>query len=65
MTGFISKWLPTIYILSACLNLFCLYSQTHPSQTAFMSSVDLHTHYSYQVMLDEAIAIVVAPSKGT
>ena len=23
--------------------------QTHPSQTCFMSSVDLHTHYSYQV----------------
>uniref|UniRef100_A0A1X7TST2 MPN domain-containing protein n=1 Tax=Amphimedon queenslandica TaxID=400682 RepID=A0A1X7TST2_AMPQE len=34
---------------------------THPSQTAFMSSVDLHTHYSYQIMLQEAIAIVVAP----
>lgn len=24
--------------------------QTHPSQTCFMSSVDLHTHYSYQVL---------------
>ncbi|KZV33416.1 hypothetical protein F511_38633 [Dorcoceras hygrometricum] len=23
--------------------------QTHPTQTCFMSSVDLHTHYSYQV----------------
>jgi STAM-binding protein len=23
---------------------------THPSQTCFMSSIDLHTHYSYQVM---------------
>jgi hypothetical protein len=23
--------------------------QTHPKQTCFMSSVDLHTHYSYQV----------------
>lgn len=25
--------------------------QTHPSQSCFMSSVDLHTHYSYQVRL--------------
>ncbi|XP_073302419.1 AMSH-like ubiquitin thioesterase 3 isoform X1 [Primulina huaijiensis] len=35
---------------------------THPTQTCFMSSVDLHTHYSYQVMLQEAIAIVMAPT---
>ncbi|KAH6769619.1 hypothetical protein C2S52_014422 [Perilla frutescens var. hirtella] len=35
---------------------------THPTQTCFMSSVDLHTHYSYQVMLPEAIAIVMAPT---
>ncbi|BFI24722.1 STAM-binding protein [Marchantia polymorpha subsp. ruderalis] len=35
---------------------------THPSQTCFMSSVDLHTHYSYQIMLQEAIAIVMAPT---
>ncbi|KAL6990044.1 AMSH-like ubiquitin thioesterase 3, variant 2 [Sarracenia purpurea var. burkii] len=35
---------------------------THPSQTCFMSSVDLHTHYSYQIMLPEAIAIVMAPT---
>ncbi|XP_054719582.1 STAM-binding protein-like [Uloborus diversus] len=34
---------------------------THPSQTAFMSSVDLHTHCSYQLMMPEAIAIVCAP----
>ncbi|KAK1280759.1 AMSH-like ubiquitin thioesterase 1 [Acorus gramineus] len=34
---------------------------THPTQSCFMSSVDLHTHYSYQVMLPEAIAIVMAP----
>uniref|UniRef100_A0A915PBP6 MPN domain-containing protein n=1 Tax=Setaria digitata TaxID=48799 RepID=A0A915PBP6_9BILA len=33
---------------------------THPTQTAFLSSVDLHTHYSYQLMLSEAVAIVVA-----
>ncbi|XP_051127697.1 AMSH-like ubiquitin thioesterase 3 [Andrographis paniculata] len=35
---------------------------THPTQTCFMSSIDLHTHYSYQVMLPEAIAIVMAPT---
>ncbi|XP_057517124.1 AMSH-like ubiquitin thioesterase 1 isoform X2 [Amaranthus tricolor] len=34
---------------------------THPTQSCFMSSVDLHTHYSYQVMLPEAVAIVMAP----
>ncbi|KAJ4919966.1 hypothetical protein JOQ06_000203 [Pogonophryne albipinna] len=34
---------------------------THPTQTAFLSSVDLHTHCSYQRMLPEAIAIVCAP----
>lgn len=35
---------------------------THPSQTAFLSSIDLHTHYGYQIMLPESIAIVCAPS---
>jgi STAM-binding protein len=34
---------------------------THPSQTCFMSSMDLHTHSSYQVISPEAIAIVCAP----
>lgn len=34
---------------------------THPTQTCFLSSVDLHTHCSYQLMLPEAIAIVCAP----
>ncbi|XP_014276966.1 STAM-binding protein-like [Halyomorpha halys] len=34
---------------------------THPTQTAFLSSVDLHTHCSYQRMMPEAIAIVCAP----
>ncbi|PAV63849.1 hypothetical protein WR25_03257 [Diploscapter pachys] len=36
---------------------------THPSQTAFLSSVDLHTHCAYQTMMGEAIAIVAAPAK--
>ncbi|KAA8533148.1 hypothetical protein F0562_033319 [Nyssa sinensis] len=35
---------------------------THPSQSCFMSSIDLHTQYSYQVMVPEAIAIVMAPT---
>ncbi len=34
---------------------------THPEFSCFMSSLDLHTHVSYQSMLAEAIAIVVAP----
>ncbi|XP_046392803.1 STAM-binding protein-like A [Ischnura elegans] len=34
---------------------------THPSQTAFLSSVDLHTHCSYQRMMPEAVAVVCAP----
>lgn len=43
----------------------CFYLQTHPSQTAFLSSVDLHTHCSYQIMMPEAIAIVCAPKYMT
>ncbi|KAK6931057.1 JAB1/MPN/MOV34 metalloenzyme domain [Dillenia turbinata] len=38
---------------------------THPSQTCFMSSVDLHTQFPYQVMVPEAIAIVMAPTDAT
>ncbi|XP_048496662.1 AMSH-like ubiquitin thioesterase 3 isoform X2 [Beta vulgaris subsp. vulgaris] len=38
---------------------------THPTQTCFMSSVDLHTHYSYQIMLPESIAIVMAPTDSS
>ncbi|KAG8523069.1 AMSH-like protease [Galemys pyrenaicus] len=34
---------------------------THPTQTVFLSSVDLHTHCSYQLMLPEAVAIVCSP----
>ncbi|NXU05140.1 STALP protease, partial [Buphagus erythrorhynchus] len=41
--------------------LIVLYYPTHPTQTAFLSSVDLHTHCSYQLMLPEAIAIVCSP----
>lgn len=37
---------------------------THPTQTCFMSSRDLHTHCGYQVMMPESIAIVCAPSQN-
>jgi proteasome lid subunit RPN8/RPN11 len=36
---------------------------THPTQQCFMSSVDLHTHFPYQLLIAEAIAIVVAPTQ--
>ncbi len=35
---------------------------THPSQSCFLSSVDLHTHCGFQTMLPEAVAIVLAPT---
>ncbi|KAL5726088.1 ubiquitinyl hydrolase 1 [Ranunculus cassubicifolius] len=38
---------------------------THPTQSCFMSSIDIHTHYSYQVMLPEAVAIVMAPKDSS
>ncbi|KAF2100153.1 hypothetical protein NA57DRAFT_65903 [Rhizodiscina lignyota] len=34
---------------------------THPTQTCFMSSRDLHTHGGYQAQMAESIAIVCAP----
>ncbi|KAI1431336.1 hypothetical protein GGR50DRAFT_84711 [Xylaria sp. CBS 124048] len=34
---------------------------THPTQTCFMSSRDMHTHAGYQIMLPESIAIVCSP----
>ncbi|KAI9298066.1 JAB1/MPN domain-containing protein, partial [Neoconidiobolus thromboides FSU 785] len=34
---------------------------THPTQSCFLSSVDLHTHYPFQLMLSESIAIVCSP----
>lgn len=35
---------------------------THPTQTCFLSSVDVHTQCGFQVMLAEAVAIVMAPT---
>lgn len=37
---------------------------THPTQDAFLSSIDMHMHCSYQSSLPEAVAIVMAPSKA-
>jgi STAM-binding protein len=37
---------------------------THPTQTCFMSSRDVHTHAGYQCMMAEAISIVCAPSRN-
>ncbi|TGO55072.1 hypothetical protein BCON_0097g00280 [Botryotinia convoluta] len=37
---------------------------THPTQSCFMSSRDLHTHCGYQIMMPESIAIVCAPSRN-
>eukprot|EP00262_Sarcandra_glabra_P008330 TRINITY_DN21765_c0_g1_i1.p1 TRINITY_DN21765_c0_g1~~TRINITY_DN21765_c0_g1_i1.p1 ORF type:complete len:424 (-),score=56.96 TRINITY_DN21765_c0_g1_i1:206-1477(-) len=52
-----------IYAIQEAQSLFPVgWIHTHPSQTCFMSSIDLHTHYSYQVMLPEAVAIVMAPT---
>ncbi|GER26117.1 COP9 signalosome complex subunit 5 [Striga asiatica] len=52
-----------IFYVQDSRSLFTLgWIHTHPTQTCFMSSVDLHTHYSYQVMLPEAIAVVMAPT---
>lgn len=50
-----ARWKPVKLTSAPCV------SQTHPTQTAFLSSVDLHTHCSYQMMLPEAIAIVCSP----
>jgi len=38
---------------------------THPSQTAFLSSVDIHTQFYYQKLLPETVAIVYSPKFGT
>ena len=52
-------------ILSYALTneLVCLgWIHTHPTQSCFLSSVDMHTSLSYQQMLSSAVAIVVAPT---
>ncbi|OLN87723.1 AMSH-like protease sst2 [Colletotrichum chlorophyti] len=51
-------------MLDYCINedlLMVGWIHTHPTQTCFMSSRDLHTQAGYQVMMPESIAIVCAP----
>lgn len=43
--------------------MVCGWIHTHPTQTCFLSSRDLHTSVGYQVMLPESVAIVCAPSQ--
>jgi len=51
-----------LFDLQDQLNLITLgWIHTHPSQTAFLSSVDLHTQAGYQIMMPEALAIVCSP----
>ena len=38
---------------------------THPTQSAFLSSIDLHTHLGMQQLLPEAVAVVCAPRYDT
>ena len=53
-----------VFLIQDNYDLFTIgWIHTHPTQSAFMSSIDLHTHCSYQLMLPEAIAIVCAPQK--
>uniref|UniRef100_R7W3A6 MPN domain-containing protein n=1 Tax=Aegilops tauschii TaxID=37682 RepID=R7W3A6_AEGTA len=58
------KWPMASSIVDRLLSslIVCFPFQTHPTQSCFLSSIDLHNHYSYQVMLPEAIAIVMAPT---
>ena len=35
---------------------------THPTQSCFMSSRDLHTHSGHQLLLPESVAVVCSPS---
>jgi STAM-binding protein len=52
-------------ILSYALSneLVCLgWIHTHPTQSCFLSSIDLHTTLPYQQMLADAVAIVIAPT---
>lgn len=44
--------------------MVCGWIHTHPTQTCFLSSRDLHTSVGYQVMLPESVAIVCAPTQN-
>ncbi|CDW56672.1 USP8 dimer and JAB domain containing protein [Trichuris trichiura] len=51
-----------IFVIQDKLGLITLgWIHTHPCHSAFLSSVDMHTHCSYQLMFPEAVAIVCSP----
>lgn len=54
-----------VHAVQESRNLLTLgWIHTHPTQQCFMSSVDLHTQLPYQYLLEESIAIVVAPTQS-
>ncbi|KAF4658187.1 hypothetical protein FOL47_008133 [Perkinsus chesapeaki] len=54
---------PPVLDFALSNGLLCIgWIHTHPSQSCFLSSIDLHTSLGYQVLCDEALAIVVAPT---
>jgi proteasome lid subunit RPN8/RPN11 len=45
------------------LDLICVgWIHTHPQHKCFLSSIDLHTSVSYQALLPDALAVVLAPT---
>ena len=51
-------------VLAECLSAGVVtlgWIHSHPSQTAFLSAPDQHTHAGYQSLLPEAVAVVLAP----
>ena len=52
-----------LYLLETGLSVLG-WIHSHPTQTAFLSSVDLHTQFGYQRLLPEAVAVVCAPRYG-
>ena len=53
---------PEMVEITEKLQIYTLaWIHTHPSQTAFLSAIDLHTQFIYQKLLPETVAIVCAP----
>lgn len=62
--GWVSNCLSILFVVIRTAAYNCaLVPQihTHPTQSCFMSSVDLHTHSAFQCMLPESFAVVCAP----
>jgi STAM-binding protein len=63
--GWVSHSLFYLYGKKSCIDLVVSPQiHTHPSQSCFMSSVDLHTHSGFQRMLPESFAVVCAPKSN-